>query len=285
MATDFTLDSEMLDVLTLDGESEAVSTPTDEIWYNYFGLQNANILTEFVKVSAPNLDLASRAFPRADGMYAETYNYRQNRIKLQGTLQSTSRTALEALMDSMRKALGATGGKILRISFAGQARYFDNCWPTNIEGIFDGRDHYHIDWCPFSIEFTSLHPYGRDLDRTILDAPYAITSSPTNFILANAGTAPTEPVITLSVVTAGTLSAVNLENQENGDSITVTRAFSDGDTLEIDSENKTVKVNGVAVEYSGVIPKVVAGDNILVVTLTGSGYSVSFSEQHYSRYL
>lgn len=283
MPSDFKLDAEMLDILPLDGESAAVSTPTDEIWYNYFGLQNDNILTQFVKVSAPSLDLAKRAFPRADGVYAETANFRENHIKIAGTVKHTTRTLLETLMDSMRKSL-AEGGVTMRIQWAGAARYYDDCWPVNIDMIFDERDHYHVDWCPYSIEFVSLHPYARSLNRTVLDAPYAVTAASTTFIVANAGTAPTEPIISVSVATAGTLSSLTILNNTNSDSITVARTYNDGDLLEIDSENKTVKVNGSPVDYTGVIPKAEAGDNIFELTCTGSGFSLSFSEQHYSRY-
>lgn len=282
--SDFRLDIERLDILPLDGEPATLAVPADEIWYNYFGLQNADILTEFLKVSAPDLDLVQRGFPRADGVYQETAYYRVNRIKLSGTIQADNRTALETAMDEMRLALSEFGGT-LRMSWGGVVRYYDDCYATNLNALFDARDHYHIDWCPWSVEFVSQQPFARAGDRTILDAPYAITLSPTVFSINNAGTATTDPIITLTVVTAGTLSSITLENTTNGDLITITDSFSDGDTIQIDGEQKTVKINSVASDYSGVIPRAVAGDNLLNVTMVGAGYSISFSEQHYSRYL
>lgn len=282
--SDFRLDIERLDILTLDGEPETLAVPTDEIWFNYFGLQNANVLTEFVRVSAPDLDLNQRGFPRADGVYAETVYYRVNRIKMTGTIQAASRTELEALMDEMRQYLSAKGGT-MRISWAGVVRYYDDCYAINLNTIFDERDYYHIDWCPWSIEFTSQHPFARSGERTILDAPYAVTVSPTNFIVANAGTANTDPVITVAVVTAGSLTDFMLENTANGDAITISDTFVDGDTIEINGETKTVKKNGVEVDYAGVIPRAVPGSNIFTLSMTGGSYSLSFTEQHYSRYL
>lgn len=282
--SDFRLDIERLDMLPLDGEPESLSVPTDEIWYNYYGLQNANILTEFVKVSAPDLALNQRGFPRADGVYQETAYYRVNRIKLSGTIHGADRAALETLADNMRKYLSEFGGT-LRIYWAGAARYYDDCYATNLNVLLDSRDFYHVDWCPWSVEFVSQHPFARSLDRTILDAPYAITTSPTNFIVDNAGNATTDPIITVGLVTVGTLSAFTIENTQNGDSITISGSFSDGDTIEIDGENKTVKKNGTAIDYSGVIPRAVPGSNIFEMTLTGASYSLSFTEQHYSRYL
>lgn len=282
--SDFRLDIERLDILTLDGEPETPPVPTDEIWYNYFGLLNENICTQFVKVSAPDLEHTQRGYPRANGLYAETAQWRNNHIKIAGTIQAADRTALETLMDEMKLALSKFGAT-MRISWAGVTRYYDDCYPVNINAIFDARDHYHIDWCPFEIEFVSQQPFARSANRTITDAPYPITVTPTNFVIANAGTAQTDPVITMSVVTAGTLSQIDLLNVANNDAISIAATFADGDFIEIDGENKTVKINGVEVDYTGVIPRANPGNNVFTATMTGGAYSVAFTEQHYSRYL
>lgn len=284
MPNDFRLDIEELDILTLDGEPETPVVPTDEIWYNYFGLLNENICTQFVKISAPDLEHTQRGYPRANGLYTETAQWRNNHIKIAGTIQAADRVALETLMDTMKLAL-AKFGATMRISWAGVTRYYDNCYPVNISSIFDARDHYHIDWCPFEIEFVSEQPFARSDNRVITDAPYPITTTPTNFIIANAGTAPTEPIIIMTVITAGTLSQINLLNVTNNDAITIADSFSDGDFIEINGEEKTVKINGVEVDYTGVIPSAVPGNNIFTATMTGGSFSVSFAEQHYSRYL
>jgi hypothetical protein len=172
----------------------------------------------------------------------------------------------------------------MRVLWAGQARFYDNCYPVGIEKLFDGRQAFHISFCPFEMEFESLQPYGRDSDRTVLDSPFAITVSPTSFILSNAGSAPTDTLTYITVVTAGTLSQIDWENVDNGDKITIAGTFNNGDLITIDGEQKSVQINGVAVDYAGVIPKVLAGNNTFKMTLTGSGFSLSLTEQHYSRY-
>lgn len=283
MATVFALDEEMLDIEPLDGEPAAASEPADEIWYNYFGLQNSAIISEILLVSAPNLELTQRGFPRADGVYAESAQFRQNRIMVRGSILKSSRTLLETAMDDMREAFAVYGGT-LRFSWAGAARYFDDCYPVSLDGLFKGREHYHVDWCPFEMEFTSQHPYARDGSRVLLDISGTHTTSPINFTVANAGTAKTDPIVTVSVVTAGALTALAIENMENDEIITITRAWANGDTLEVNGEEKTVKVNGTAVDYTGVIPKANAGDNAFQVTATGSGYTIGISEKHYNRY-
>lgn len=279
----FTLDSELLDVLTLDGESETPTPPDDEIWYNFFGLQNASIITEYVKISAADPELVERAFPRADGVYAESFQYRRTSLKIKGTVRGTDREDLETNMDLMRKAL-TKAGATMRLLWAGQARYYDECYPVSINSIFEGREHFHLTFCPFEVEFISLHPYGRLNDRETFDAPFAITASPTNYIFENVGTAPSDPLIYITVTTAGTLSAIEVENSLTGEVLTLSESFMNGDQIIIDGEEKTVMLNGSPMDYTGVFPRLLAGTQMYSLTFTGSGYSLSLSEQHYSRY-
>lgn len=281
--SDFKLDASLLDVLELDGVSSTPTPPSDEIYYNLFGLQNANVVTQSLKVSSANYDLQDRQLPRADGEYAESAQYRKTSIKIKGFLKSDTRTNLETLMDTMRKYL-RQGNATLKCQWAGATRYYDNCHPVGIDSLFDGRESFHITFCPFEIEFVSLQPYGRNSDRIVLDSPFAITASPTLFIANNAGTAPSNTLIFLTLVTVGTLSQIVIENVTNGDKMTISGSFSNGDLLTIDGENIVVSKNGVAIDYSGVIPVINPGDNTIKLTITGASYSLSLTEQHYSRY-
>jgi hypothetical protein len=49
-------------------------------------------------------------------------------------------------------------------------------------------------------------------------------------------------------------------------------------------ENRRVTKNGVEIDYTGVLPKIVSGSNAFKITLTGSGFSISVTELHYSRF-
>lgn len=280
----FKLDAEQLDILTLDGETSAPVVPiSDDIYFGTFGLQNDDVLTEVVTVCAPSLDLVQRGYPRETGVYAESSYHRLNKLRISGTLKATSRVLLETAMDTMRQALTKFGAT-MKVTWAGAARYYDDCYVTNLDEIFADRQHYHIDWVPFSFEVVSQAPFARSEDRVTYDAPYALTAAATTFVLNNAGTAPTDPIFSITVVTAGTLSELTVENQANGDSITFTGSFSNGDAIEINGEEKTVTKNGAVIGYNGVIPKANPGNNIIIVSLTGTGISLSLTENHYSRY-
>lgn len=280
----YQLDQALLDTQLLDGVSSSPTPPSDDTWYNYYGLNNSTVNLVDLVISAPDYELTERAFPRADGAYAETAYYRRTTIKIKGVIRTTSRTLLETEMDAMKKALGIDNGT-LKLTWKGVTRYYDNCYPVGINTIFDGREAFHVSFVPFEMTFVSLQPYGRDDNRTVLDSPYPITASPTSFIANNLGSAVSDALIFLNLNTVGTASQIVILNTANGDQITIAGSFSNGDLLTIDGEQKTVQKNGVAIDYTGVIPRLKPGNNTLQVTVTGSGYSISFTEQHYSRYL
>jgi hypothetical protein len=279
----YSYDSSELDVALLDGEASVPVIPTDEIWYNYYGLANAAIVTEFVKVSAPDWNIGTRSFPRADGAYRETAFFQTNRIKLRGVIKRTTRTSLELEMDNMREAF-AKEGALLKITWAGVTRFYENCYAMSINTLFDSREHYHVTFVPWEIEFTSLQPFARSQNRDVFDAPYALTSTETTYALDNTGTAPTDPMVFLTLGTVGTCTSITWENTDNMESLVITGTFTNGDLFVIDGENKTVKKNSVPIDYSGVIPKMTAGLNNMKVTFNGGGFSASLTEQHYQRF-
>ena len=279
---DFRLDIAQLDTLTIDGAPAASITPSDAIYYNNFGLQNANIITQYVRVSPAQLALSERGFPRADGEYAETAYYRRTIIEIAGAVVGDTQQIMETEMDLLAKAFATKGGTFMN-TFAGAARFYDSCYPINIEQLFGARDHYHVTWCPFTIQLVCMQPYSRSGSRLASNLDN-MTVSPTVYTLTNNGDAPTSPIITMNIATAGSLSQLVLTNIQTGESIAITATFHDGDAINIDGEQKIVQLNGANVDYTGVIPSLSAGANQISITAVGAGYTVTFSEQHFFRF-
>jgi hypothetical protein len=172
---------------------------------------------------------------------------------------------------------------VLKIPWAGASRYYE-CYAVGLDRVFQERDHYHMTMCPYEVELVALHPFGRSSGRTPTDVPTPITTSPTTMEFVNAGTAEADSIAYITVVTAGTLSQIIWENTTNGDRIVISGSFVNGDQIVIDGENRRVTKNGSEIDYTGVLPKIKAGSNAFQISLTGSGYSISVSELHYSRY-
>ena len=279
----YQFDAVKLDVALLDGAALGLPEGSNnEITFNFYGLQNSNIVTRFVKISAPSLDLQKRAYPRAQGMYAETAYWRETRIVLRGTVKGTTRADMETRMDEMRKNLAVFGG-VLKIPWAGTSRYYE-CYAIGLDKIFQERDHFHMTMCPFEVELVALQPFGRTSGHTVTDVPNPVVVSPTTIEFVNAGTAESDSVAYLTIVTAGSLSQIVWENTTNGDKVTVVSSFVNGDQIIIDGENRRVTKNSVEIDYTGVLPKLVTGSNIFKITLTGAGFSLSVTEIHYPRF-
>lgn len=288
----YTLDSAQLDTQLLDGVAVAANVvPTDVAWYmtngNYFGLQTEGVvISQFFRESAPLPQITYKQIPRGNGQFAEVARYQRTIIKFKGTLIGSNQVAVEQLMDQMRKVIGAMpdDGGTLQLTFAGAARLWDKCYPTSdLEKLFDTRDFFNDYWVDFNFTLES-GSFGRSAQRVAFSPPSSVSTSQT-IGLSNTGSAPSDPIITIPVVAAGTLSQIVITNVTTGDSMTVAHTFSNGDTFEMNAEEKTVQVNGANVDFNGVFPSIISGDNAYAITFTGSGYVVGLTAQFYPRFL
>ncbi len=123
-----------------------------------------------------------------------------------------------------------------------------------------------------TIVFTIADPIGfEDSDSTFL-ATTNVTTSSASYAVDNDGSFDAEPVINIIIntVTGATDQSLSVKNEETGQGITLTRTWANGDTVEIDSDNKTVIINGTNSDFSGQFPVFPPG-------LGSLGYSDTFS--------
>lgn len=119
--------------------------------------------------------------------------------------------------------------------------------------------------------FIVADPIGFEDSNTIL-LNTTITASTASNAVSNAGSFDAEPIInvTVTTVTGGTAQSLSVTNEETGQGITLTRTWANGDTVEINSDAKTVVINGTASDFTGQFPVFPPG--------TGSlGYSDTFT--------
>jgi hypothetical protein len=133
------------------------------------------------------------------------------------------------------------------------------------------RDFYHINHCPYSAEFLALEGVGKAQTTTeILNATQSANYSATKTLTV--GSADQKPIFEFIFTTAGSVAGVKIRNYNTSDdfddSIIINSAFSNGDTLGIDCDAKTVKKNGVAINYYGKFPKFIIGTNKLSITFS-----------------
>lgn len=78
---------------------------------------------------------------------------------------------------------------------------------------------------------------------------------------------------------------ITITNGTTSQAITITQTFAKNDVLEVDCDNKTVKVNGTEVDYTGVFPIFSPGTHNLVITTDFTVFTFTVTTDYTKRYL
>lgn len=188
---------------------------------------------------------------RSDGKKLVNSEYSERVITISGVLRGTSRANYEANRDNLFLYLEPQEAT-LRIPQSGGNRDYT----ATVDDI-DYSDEPQGGLAPIVLKFVcSNPPYGRDTSTTTSVNTRFTGSSKANTFVAVGGSKPALPVLTVTLNSGSGLTSkyIQLTNSTTGKLIKVTRTWVAGDVLVIDCENKTVKVNGAAVDYTGVFP-------------------------------
>lgn len=231
-------------------------------------LNNTTYYTRFVKhESFPDRSLNSVARGSDDGDILISDRFGKKIISMQGILVGTSQADMESKKDIMSE-LFSRKQKNLDIDWNGTTRrYIATC--SNLK--FD-RDHYNINYVPWSAEFTISDGVGKDTSLTaakhavdVNSSPYVISPAP-----VFAGSAKPKPIITFEIGAGHTNPCgIMVENTDNGQKLIINKqtALASGDTVVINYETKKVTIEGVEVGFYGVFPEILIGTNNIRVTV------------------
>ena len=222
--------------------------------------------------SFPVRRMETQPISRSRGVLVLDDQFSEKKFTITGNIVGTSQDNLEANIDAA-KELFSRVLKNLDIGYSSGVRryqaYVDNC-------DFSGRDFYHMLFCPFSAEF--YIPSGIGIDPNLQTSSNAgITTTPYNNSFSMIGSARANPIITITVTAASSLSVLSFS--ANGDTITITHALVANDVLVIDTNAKKVTLNGTEIDYAGLFPRMIIGTNAYTIanTRTSATYNVSIS--------
>lgn len=235
------------------------------ITFDSFDLQDSNYHTRRVTHRKfPDRSIIIEPQTRRDGFRVVRTKYNKKSILVSGNITANTVAGLRTLLDDMKKNLRGTD-KNLDIGYGGSTIRFK----ATVQKIDVPEDYYHLTFIPFEIEFL-CHPLG-EATSTTNHSDDDITSSPHNSSLTITGSESPLPVITLTVDAETSMTVIKFKNIITNTEITITKAFSAADVLEIDCENLTVKVNGTEVDFTGIFPEFEPGVNNYTVTITDGG--------------
>lgn len=256
-----------------------LSTITDDIIFNSFWLQNANIITSFKDdYNLPRIDLNTYENPVIDWGWILNRKYTDKDITLKWVLLADTASLLQTLIDNFKLKTSEIEWYLeIKVDWI-YRRTKATCIKSN---LFDKKN-YDITRCPFEITFKTLEPffYLRS-DETVLEA--WVTNDITVDI-SYSGTARSYPKM-LFAFNAGNTGVTQVAITLNGKTITISDTFINWDVMIVNCETKSVLVNGVDTDYDWVFPNLEYWTNIIETVFTKTTLNVDMSFLYAKNYL
>lgn len=227
----------------------------------------------------PTRELSIYKLARANKSVLTSAEYSQKEVTVQFHLRGCDRGETEAVMVSLKSYLRPVNQQLI-VSQAGVDVTYNNATMNELNYT------WYSNKMLITLVFTVADPIGFEEDETVMlntTVTVAASSNPIN----NAGSFDAEPVVNMTVttVTGGSNQSLAIKNEETGQGITLTRTWTDGDTVEIDSDNKTVTINGTNSDFTGQFPTFPPGTGSLGYSDTFSTRSVDLTVTYQKHYL
>ena len=248
-----------------------VTADQDDVVYGWYSLKNESItLSAIGYENWHSTESETYNNPISDLWGELNYYFREKTLVLRGRLKASNREELEHKIDEMKRALGRNN-RDLDIKVNGTIRRAKaTC--VNLPSLFN-REHYHITFIPFTIQFRIISEFSKELARQS-QSFNNLTADITEEIV-NRGTVRTNPTLQI-LFTSTTCTELSFTLWNN--TIEVPYTFSASDVLVIDCEEKEVRVNNTEIDFNGTFPILRVWTNSYTVTLNGTNdYNLNFS--------
>lgn len=231
------------------------------ISYNGFDMQTANVITsEIGDTTSFERILGVYNILRRAGAKITDDTDTVKIIPVSGGLESTNTATLEQLIDSFNAAMTGVEAN-LDIGWGGGTRRWI-ATPQKPEAPRIVRDN----WAEFKVDFL-ITQYGKDTSATTLINNVFITTASSSQSITVGGSASEQYLYSTATINSRTGAAINtitIKNNDTGQAISITRAWTPGEVLTVDVELQKCRVNGTIVDFSGMFPKFKPGARTLV---------------------
>ena len=208
---------------------------------------------------APRLDMQTEALANTDKDIFENRNWRSKFVTVEAQLMTQSAGEMTNAIDDLKYHLGQVQ-QILRVGKQTDLGDFDERYyiadAINLDSILQRSpgDTQHVG--PFSVVFQAVDGIATKGSKSINTFTFDEAVFTRNIKFD--GSAGPLPLLTLTLTDAtgsSTLANIEIISLTTGKTITVNSAstYADGDVVELDFKNQTVKVNGTEVAYTGFI--------------------------------
>lgn len=250
--------------------------------YNY--ATGVGIITDNIDLdSLPTKNVSLYGQAHSNRSTIPFINYPSKTIPVTGTVRSDTATNLDTLLDTFRSYFVGQD-KNLDIAYKGSTRrYIATVNTLNITRSANKK------YAKFAIEFICTVPFGQDTSNTTALNQTGRTSNVYSDTYTFLGSAPIQlPVITITLTAVSSTGAQQLSwgNDDNGQGIVITSStWANGDVVVIDCVNKTVTINGIAVDYTGAFPEFTPASHTFTYSDTFTSRTMTENVVYKKRYL
>lgn len=253
------------------------------ISFNNNSLQTDNIITNVINhTDLPEQTIGMLSVANSDYSAITNINTYQRVINIAGVIKGTTQIDLDNRIDAF-KAIFSGKNRNLDITYGiGRRRYIATKNSIGIERT--GGKLY----ANFTVGLICTQPYGRDVAITELIVQTTITTATQTFSPTVLGNAPYQLPrfsITINSLT-GTGDYVSLTNNVNNQGILIYgKSLKNGDIISIDCDARTVALNDIPIDYSGLFFELEPGYASINYTDGFTTRNVSISADYRKRWL
>jgi hypothetical protein len=249
------------------------------ITFNGYDLQTSDVTV----TSLPDIDdvgnIENNYLPlsTSNGQKIFETRYSGRRITLSGYIFGSSVADIEQKMDEMKKSIDQGIASFLDIDYAGSTRR----WKAKVDSIEFGA---RLGTTRQFVVLLSTLGFGYDIIPQSLVYANETGAKTTKTIDFDGSIYPL-PIYTIDVNSSSGLTSISIENTTANKKIIVGNAFTSGDQLIVNTEEKYVLYNGANSDFQGVSPEVKKGQNNIKFEFGSVSHDVDITVTYNPRYL
>lgn len=205
----------------------------------------------------PDRDINMSKIARRDLSIITSAEYSSKPLTILAKICSGGRSDTEATIRQLKSLIQSVNAPVIALQGGLEIRYTATLRTFSTSWI--GAATANV-----VIGLIASDPIGYETSETeLLDVN--TTASTANFSQVVEGSYTIQPTFTVTIndLTDGTAKLVTVRNSKTGQGISVTRDWSDGDILYINSATKEITVNGDPVDFTGLFPTFSTGTQIV----------------------
>ena len=240
------------------------------------------IITGYSTYNPPSNNLSIAAIALDNRSMTVSRNEQAKKIIISGLIIRTDRIFLETSLDTLNGIIKKIN-KLLNVPLRNSRYEFRNVSYSNmvIEDVKGGM-------AKFSIEFICSDPYSYDTLLTTALPSTNITGIPQSLLVNFTGNTEQVPIITINAFVLEpetTEKSITITNPVTNESVSINRVFTDGEVIIFNCDTRKITVNGIDVDYSGILFEVNPTVTALTINDTFTTRNFNIKIEYYKRFI